>query len=56
MGCGASAPLDLSGVDGKFTPDKAVGGAVTDAPTALIVKQKFFSWSGVLRQPDWACK
>ena len=56
MGCASSVPVDLSDVDGKFTPEKAVGGAVTDAPTALIVKQKFFSWSGVLRQPDWACE
>ena len=50
MGCGASAPIDLSGKDGQFTPEQAVGGAVTEAATALIVMQKFFSFSGVRRR------
>ena len=46
MGCGNSIPLDLSDRDGGFTPEQAVSGVVTDAPCALVVKQKFFSWSG----------
>lgn len=46
MGCAGSTPVVLTGLDGRFTPEQAVGGTVTDAPTALIVKQKFFSWTG----------
>jgi len=46
MGCGSSTPLDLSGSDGGFAAEQCVGGCATESSTALVVKQKFFSWSG----------